>query len=138
MFQSIDHIGIATPSLAEGLALYQGIFELQVGSQEVLPDHGTEVVLLRCGEQHVELLAPTRADSPVGKFLAERGPGLHHVAYRVADLQAALSQCREAGLQLVDEQPRRGAGGKWVAFLHPRSTGRALIELVEDEKDPAI
>src|SRR5579864_7688459 len=119
-FGGIDHIGIATPSLAEGLALYEGIFGQAVTLRDTLEDQGAEVVLLRCGEQRIELLAPTRADSPVGTFLAERGPGMHHVAYRVSDLFAALARCRDAGLQLVDATPRRGDGGHLVAFLHPR------------------
>jgi len=106
--------------------------------REVLEDQGVEVVLLACGGQQVELLAPLRADSPVGKFLAERGPGLHHTAYRVPDLVAALAECREAGLELVDEAPRRGAGGHWVAFLHPRSTGRVLVELIEGAANDGI
>jgi methylmalonyl-CoA epimerase len=130
--RAIDHIGIATPSLADSLALYEGMLGLQVVSREILEDQGVEVVLLACGDQHVELLAPIRDDSPVGKFLAERGAGIHHVAYRVHDLAAALAECRAAGLELVDLAPRRGAGGRLVAFLHPRSTGRALIELVEE------
>jgi len=128
--RAIDHIGIATPSLAEGLALYQDALGLAVVLRETLEDQGVEVALLACGEQHVELLSPIRADSPVGKFLADRGPGIHHVAYRVRDVAAALAECRSAGLELVDPVPRHGAGGRLVAFLHPRSTGRALIELV--------
>lgn len=131
MFTALDHIGIATPSLDESLALYTGVFGQEIELRETLESQGVEVVLLRCGEESIELLAPTRADSPVGKFLAERGPGLHHVAYRVDDVQAALNSAREAGIELVDLAPRIGAGGHRVAFLHPRSTGRALIELVE-------
>jgi methylmalonyl-CoA/ethylmalonyl-CoA epimerase len=131
MLTAIDHVGIATPSLEEGLALYTGVFGLEVGLRETLPSQGVEVVLIRCGGQAIELLAPTRPDSPVGKFLAERGPGLHHIAYGVGDLGAALAAAQEAGLELVDESPRLGAGGHLVAFLHPRSTGHALIELIE-------
>jgi methylmalonyl-CoA epimerase len=130
--RAIDHIGIATPSLAEGLALYRDSLGLAVVARETLEDQGVEVALLACGDQHVELLSPTRSDSPVGKFLAERGPGIHHVAYRVADVATALVECRAVGLELVDLVPRRGAGGRLVAFLHPRSTGRALIELVAE------
>jgi methylmalonyl-CoA epimerase len=129
--QAIDHVGIATPSLAEGLALYRDTLGLAIALHEVLEEQGVEVALLTCGGQHIELLAPIRPDSPVGKFLADRGAGIHHVAYRVPDLADALARCRESGLELVDQAPRRGAGGHLVAFLHPRSTGRALIELVE-------
>lgn len=129
--RDIDHIGIATPSLAEGLALYREVFGLDIVFQETLSDQGVEVVMLRCGDRAIELLAPLAVDSPVGKFLAERGPGMHHVAYRVADLAATLAGYAEAGLQLIDSEPRIGAGGHRVAFLHPRSTGRVLIESVE-------
>lgn len=127
----LDHIGIVTASLADSLHLYQDVLGMTQVHHETLEDQGVEVVLLACGGQKVELLAPLRPDSPVGKFLAERGPGLHHVAYRVPDLVAALAECRAAGLELVDQAPRRGAGGHGVAFLHPRSTGHVLIELIE-------
>ena len=131
LFTAVDHVGIATPSLDEGRALYEGLFGLAPSLRENLPDQGTAVLMLRCGETGIELLAPLSPESPVGKFLAERGPGLHHVAYRVPDISAALERCRRAGLELVDQVPRRGAGGHRVAFLHPRSTGRVLIELIE-------
>jgi methylmalonyl-CoA/ethylmalonyl-CoA epimerase len=129
--RAIDHIGIATPSLDEGLALYGALFGLEIAFREALPAQQVEVVMLRCGDQGVELLAPLSPEGPVGKFLAERGPGMHHVAYRVPDLVAALQQAAADGLQLIDSTPRVGAGGHRVAFLHPRSTGRVLIELVE-------
>lgn len=132
LFSAIDHIGIAAPSIAEGIALYCGPFGLDVERLATMMDDGTEAALIRCGGQHIEVLAPTRPDSPVGKFLAERGPGIHHVAYRVAEIHAALAHCRAAGLQVVDEVPRTGAMGHLVAFLHPRSTGRVLIELVQE------
>ncbi|HWE60956.1 MAG TPA: methylmalonyl-CoA epimerase [Chloroflexota bacterium] len=127
LFTAVDHIGIATPTLEQGLALYEHVFGLRGAPRQELPDQGTAVIMLRCGDTGIELLAPLAPDSPVGKFLAERGPGMHHVAYRVHDLQAALSYCRNAGLELIDQQPRQGAGGHLVAFLHPRSTGRVLI-----------
>jgi methylmalonyl-CoA/ethylmalonyl-CoA epimerase len=129
--KAIDHIGVATPTLQEGLALYGDTFAMPIVSLEVLQDQGLEVALLRCGDQCIELLAPTREDSPVAKFLRERGAGMHHVAYRVEDIAAALEEARACGLELVDEQPRVGAGGHLVAFLHPRATGRVLVELVE-------
>lgn len=131
LFTAVDHIGIATPSLEEGRALYAGLFGLRELLREELQDQGVAVLMLRCGDAAIELLAPLREDSAVGRFLAERGPGLHHVAYRVADLRATLDRCRRAGLELVDQEPRRGAGGHLVAFLHPRGTGRVLIELIE-------
>jgi methylmalonyl-CoA epimerase len=97
----------------------------------VVEEQGVEAVLLDVGENHVELLAPLGSDTPVGKFLASKGPGLHHVAYQVTDIDSELDRCREAGLRLIDEQPRRGIRGSRVAFLHPRSTGGVLTEIVE-------
>ena len=131
LLTTIDHVGIATPNLAEGRALYAGVFGMQVLFEQQLPDQGAQVVMLGGGTSRVELLAPLVDDSPVGRFLAERGAGIHHIAFRVDDLRSALIRCAEAGLQLVDVTPRLGAGGHLVAFLHPRSTGRVLIELVE-------
>jgi methylmalonyl-CoA/ethylmalonyl-CoA epimerase len=128
---AVDHIGIATPNIEEGLALYRDTFGMPVLLRELLPDQGVDVALLRCGGQAIELLAPTRDDSAVAKFLLERGAGLHHVAYRVPNIVQALVEARAAGLELVDTQPRVGAGGHLVAFLHPRGTGRVLVELVE-------
>lgn len=134
LLTTIDHVGIATPSLAEAHALYAGVFGMQILFEEDLPDQGTRVLMLGSGSSRVELLAPLLDESPVGRFLAERGAGVHHLAYRVDDLCAALARCEEAGLQLVDQTPRVGAGGHLVAFLHPRSTGRVLIELVEERR----
>jgi methylmalonyl-CoA/ethylmalonyl-CoA epimerase len=131
LLTTIDHVGIATPSLDEARALYEGVFGMQALFEEELPDQGTRVLMLGSGTSRVELLAPLRDESPVGRFLAERGAGVHHVAYQVDDLRAALARCSTAGLQLVDQAPRVGAGGHLVAFLHPRGTGRVLIELVE-------
>jgi methylmalonyl-CoA epimerase len=131
MFTALDHVGIATASLEQGLALYQGVFGLEVLLRETLAEQGLEVLAFRSGDQAVELLCPTRPDCAVGKFLADRGPGIHHVAYRVPDIRAALQAARDGGLELVDAEPRTGAGGHLVAFLHPRSTGKVLIELVE-------
>jgi methylmalonyl-CoA/ethylmalonyl-CoA epimerase len=131
MFTALDHVGIATTSLDQSLALYEGVFGLELLLRETLPDQGLEALAFRCGEQAVELLCPTRSDSPVGKFIADRGAGVHHIAYRVDDIRGALALARESGLELVDAEPRVGAGGHLVAFLHPRSTGRVLIELVQ-------
>jgi len=131
MIKNIDHIGIATASLEQGLALYQGVLGLEVASREIVDDQGVEVLAFQCSGANVELLQPTRSDCSIAKFLAERGAGMHHVAYRVDDIRAALEQARQAGIELVDQTPRVGAGGHLVAFLHPRSTGRVLIELVE-------
>ena len=131
MFTRIDHIGVAVDEIEPAIELYRDSLELGVAHREVVEEQGVEAVLLDVGENHVELLAPLGADTPVGKFLARQGPGLHHVAYQVTDIDAALAQCREAGLRLIDEEPRTGIRGSRVAFLHPRSTGGVLTEIVQ-------
>lgn len=131
MLDRIDHIGIAVADLEEALQLWGGAFGMEVSRREVVEEQGVEAVLLDVGENHIELLAPLGPDTPVGKFVAKRGPGLHHFAYQVSDIDAALAQLAEAGLQLIDKTPRIGIGGARVAFVEPKSTGRALVELVE-------
>ena len=125
----IAHIGIAVESIEGALPFYRDVLGLTPGPPESAD--GATIVSLSFGESDVELLAPQSADSPIAKFLIRRGPGIHHVCYRVADLDAALSACRAAGFRLVDEVPRRGAGGHRIAFVHPRSTAGILIELTE-------
>jgi methylmalonyl-CoA/ethylmalonyl-CoA epimerase len=131
VFSRIDHIGVAVEAIEPAMELYRDSLELEVAHREIVQEQGVEAVLLDVGENHVELLAPLSPDTPVGRFLAKQGPGLHHVAYQVSDIEAALSACRRAGLQLIDEQPRTGIRGSRVAFLHPRSTGGVLTEIVE-------
>ena len=131
MFSRIDHIGVAVEEIEPAIELYRDSLALEVAHREVVEEQGVEAVLLDVGENHVELLAPLGSDTPVGKFLASKGPGLHHVAYQVTDIDSELDRCREAGLRLIDEQPRRGIRGSRVAFLHPRSTGGVLTEIVE-------
>ncbi|MEA2209177.1 MAG: methylmalonyl-CoA/ethylmalonyl-CoA epimerase [Solirubrobacteraceae bacterium] len=131
MFSRIDHIGVAVAQIEPALALYRDSFELDVAHREVVEDQGVEAVLLDVGENHVELLAPLGDDTPVGKFLAKNGPGLHHVAYQVGDIDGALDAIRAAGLQLIDERPRTGIRGSRVAFVHPRSSGGVLTEIVQ-------
>lgn len=128
---NIDHIGIATRQIGESLAVWVDALGLQVESTEEVPDQGVRVAMLPMGETRVELLEPLSDDSPVARFLAKRGPGIHHVAIRVADVCAELAKLRENGARLIDEVPRVGAGGCLVAFVHPSSTGGVLIELVE-------
>ena len=125
----IAHIGIAVESIEGALPFYRDVLGLTPGPPESAD--GATIVSLSFGESDVELLAPQSADSPIAKFLIRRGPGIHHVCYRVADLDAALNACRAAGLRLVDEVPRRGAGGHRIAFVHPKSTAGILIELTE-------
>ncbi len=131
MFDRIDHVGIAVEEIDSALELWRDGFSLDVAHREILQEQGVEAVLLNLGENHIELLAPLGPDTPVGKFLAKRGPGLHHVAYQVSDIDAALSAIAESGLPLIDKQPRNGVGGTRVAFLEPKGTGRVLTEIVE-------
>jgi methylmalonyl-CoA/ethylmalonyl-CoA epimerase len=131
VFGRIDHVGVAVEDLDAAIALYESRFEMPLVHREVVEQFGVEAVLLDVGESHVELLAPQGADSPVGKFLASNGPGLHHVAYGVDDIDAALEQIAAAGIERIDEKPRIGIRQSRVAFLHPRSTGGVLTEIVE-------
>jgi methylmalonyl-CoA/ethylmalonyl-CoA epimerase len=135
----IDHLGIAVTSLDEALAFYRDALGLDVSAREVVEDQGVTVAMLPVGESRVELLEPTASDTPVGKFLARRGPGLHHVCYSVPDIDAALDRLRSSGARLVDERPRVGAGGHLVAFVHPSATGGVLVELVQEthRSDPS-
>jgi methylmalonyl-CoA/ethylmalonyl-CoA epimerase len=135
VFRRIDHIGVAVEDVEASLALWRDSFQMVLAHREVVREQGVEAVLLDVGENHVELLAPLGADTPVGKFLAKRGPGLHHVAYQVADIDATLAALKQAGLKLIDEQPRAGIRGSRVAFLHPRATAGVLTEIVEPAPD---
>ncbi|HWX44520.1 MAG TPA: methylmalonyl-CoA epimerase [Solirubrobacteraceae bacterium] len=137
MLDRIDHIGIAVAEIEPALELWGKGFQLDVAHREVVEEQGVEAVLLDVGENHVELLAPLGPDTPVGKFLAKRGPGLHHVAYQVSDIDATLGELTEAGLELIDKTPRVGIGGARVAFLEPKSTGRVLVEIVEPAHRPS-
>ena len=131
MFTRIDHIGVAVEEIEPTLELYRDSFELRVAHREVVQEQGVEAVLLDVGENHVELLAPLGPDTPVGRFLAKKGPGLHHVAYQVEDIDATLAALRQAGLGLIDEQARVGIRGSRVAFMHPAATDGVLTEIVE-------
>ena len=125
----IAHVGIAVPSIAAALPFYRDVLGLEPGPPETAD--GATIVGLALGEVQVELLEPRDPDGPVAKFLAKRGPGIHHVCYRVPDLDRALERCRAAGYRLVDEVPRRGAGGRRIAFVHPEATAGILLELTE-------
>ena len=131
MFSRIDHIGVAVEQIEPALELYRDSFGLAVAHREVVEEQGVEALLLDVGEGHVELLRPLSEDSGVGKWLAKNGPGMHHVAYRTDDIDSALGAVRDAGLRLIDAEPRLGIRGSRVAFLHPKSTGGVLTELVE-------
>jgi methylmalonyl-CoA epimerase len=131
VFSRIDHIGVAVAEIEPALELYRDGFELTVAHREVVEEQGVEAVLLDVGENHVELLAPLSPDTPVGKFLAKQGPGLHHVAYQVDDIDATLQALKQAGMRMIDEQPRTGIRGSRVAFMHPRATAGVLTEIVQ-------
>jgi methylmalonyl-CoA/ethylmalonyl-CoA epimerase len=131
LFNRVDHIGVAVEDLDAALALYEGAFGMPVVHRETVEEQGVEAVLLDVGDGHVELLSPLGPDTPVGKFLAKKGPGLHHVAYAVTDIEAALSELSGQGIELIDSEPRTGIRDSRVAFVHPRSTGSVLTEIVQ-------
>jgi len=131
LFARVDHIGVAVEDLDAAIALHERDFGMELVHREVIDQQGVEAVLLDVGENHVELLRPLGDDTPVGRFLASRGPGLHHVAYQVGDVDSTLAQLRERGLRLIDETPRIGIRGSRVAFLHPAASGGVLTEIVQ-------
>ncbi len=131
MFGRIDHIGIAVEDIDAGIELYEKSFEMELGLRETVEEQGVEAALLNVGDGHVELLAPLGPDTPVGKYIAKRGAGMHHVAYAVDDIDTTLERLAATGIELIDARARVGIGGSRVAFLQPRSTGRVLTEIVE-------
>jgi methylmalonyl-CoA epimerase len=135
MLSTIDHVGVAVEDLEGALALYQGSLGMPLVHRETVADQGVEAALLDVGDAHVELLAPLGPETAVGKFLARRGPGLHHVAYRVEDVEQTLNALSEAGIRLIDEHARTGIRGSRVAFVHPASTGGVLTEIVETARE---
>jgi methylmalonyl-CoA epimerase len=135
MLGRIDHIGVAVEDLDAALALYESALKMPVVHRETVTEQGVEAILLDVGEGHVELLKPLGADTPVGKFLAKKGPGLHHVAYQVQDIELTLASLSGAGMRLIDETPRIGIRGSRVAFLHPASTGGVLTEIVQPAEE---
>lgn len=131
----LDHVAVAVSDLDAALARYERAFGLRPSRRERVDEQGVEEVMLPLGECFLQLLAATGEDTPVGRFLARRGEGLHHLAFAVDDIEAALARLKEQGVELVDEAPRRGGGGHRVAFIHPRATAGVLIELVERAED---
>jgi methylmalonyl-CoA/ethylmalonyl-CoA epimerase len=125
----VAHVGIAVPSIAAALPFFRDVLGLEPAPAETAD--GATIVSLPSGDTHVELLEPVDSDSPVAKFLARRGAGIHHICYRVPDLDQAMARCRAAGFRLVDELPRTGAGGRRIAFVHPKATAGILLELTE-------
>jgi methylmalonyl-CoA/ethylmalonyl-CoA epimerase len=128
--RGVHHVGIAVEDLDIAVETYRRLFGAELEQRELVPDQGLEVAMLRVGAGRIELLAPRDADTPVGRFLARRGPGMHHLAFEVADVASELEALAGLGAPLVDERPRRGALGLEVAFLHPDATGGVLAELV--------
>jgi methylmalonyl-CoA/ethylmalonyl-CoA epimerase len=135
LFARVDHIGVAVEDLDAAIALHERDYGMALVHREVIDAQGVEAVLLDVGENHVELLRPLSGDTPVGKFLAKRGPGLHHVAYQTPDIEAELERLGAAGLRLIDSAPRTGIRGSRVAFLHPASSGGVLTEIVQPAED---
>ncbi len=133
MALDVHHIGIAVADLDESIVCYGALFGAVVAHRDTLEEQGVEAASLQVGPSRVELLRPLGPDTPVGRFLAKRGPGLHHVAFEVADLGAELERLRADGVQLIDESPRRGLFGLQVAFVHPEATGGVLAEFVGDD-----
>jgi len=131
MFEKIDHIGIAVLDLERAVELYSEKFGISPFKIEELKEQGVRVASFKVGDSCIELLESTRENSPISKFLQNRGEGLHHICYQVEDLEEALGVLKQRGLKLIDERPRRGAGGKRIAFLHPKSTQGVLIEITE-------
>ncbi|MDX6500354.1 MAG: methylmalonyl-CoA/ethylmalonyl-CoA epimerase [Blastocatellia bacterium] len=131
----IDHIGIATRGIQEAMKFYLDALGLDLAETEEVAEQKVRVAMLPIGESRIELLEATSADSPIARFLEKRGPGIHHIAVRVDDIHVALSGLRQKGARLIDEEPRLGAGGCLVAFVHPSSTGGVLLELVQSPSD---
>jgi methylmalonyl-CoA epimerase len=131
MFNRVDHIGVAVEDLDASLELYERDYGMTLVHRETVAEQGVEAVLLDVGENHIELLAATDPDTPVGRFLAKKGPGMHHVAYQVEDIEATLAALKSAGLRLIDETPRTGIRNSRVAFLHPATAGGLLTEIVQ-------
>jgi methylmalonyl-CoA epimerase len=131
MFNRVDHIGVAVEDIDASLELYERDYGMTLVHREIVTEQGVEAVLLDVGENHIELLAATGPDTPVGKFIAKKGPGMHHVAYQVDDIEATLAALKEAGLKLIDETPRIGIRNSRVAFLHPKTAGGLLSEFVQ-------
>ena len=130
--RAIHHLGVAVEDLDEAVTTYERLFGAHVEHRDTVPDQGVEAASMRVGTSRVELLASLGEETPVGKFLAKRGPGMHHVAYEVEDLRSSLAELEQQGAELIDEQPRRGLFGLEVAFVHPDSVHGVLAELVSD------
>lgn len=131
VFELIDHVGVAVTDLDASISVYEDTFGMPLVHRETVEEQGVEAALLDVGDGHVELLVPLGDDTPVGKFVSKRGQGLHHVAYRVPDIDSALADLKDKGIDLIDSEARAGIRHSRVAFIHPRATGGVLTEIVE-------
>jgi len=134
MVTGIDHVGIAVEDLDAAVELYRRMLEAEPVNREVVESQGVEEVLFRLGDSHIQLVGALGPDTPVGRFLERRGPGLHHVGLRVDDVAATLQTLRAAGVTLIDEAPRSGSRGTTIAFVHPKGMGGVLVELLQDAR----
>lgn len=135
MFGQIDHVGVAVEDLDESIALYRDQLGMHETHRETVEEQGVHAVLLEVGEAHIELISPIGPEGSVARFLARNGSGLHHVAYRTDDIEAELRRLAAAGMRMIDEEPRTGILGSRVAFVHPKSTGGVLTEIVQPRGD---
>jgi methylmalonyl-CoA epimerase len=133
MLQKIDHIGIAVHSIAEARKFYEEVLGLECEGEEAVESQKVKTAFFRIGEVHIELLEPTSGESPIAKFLEKKGEGIHHVAYRADDIEGQIRQALENGCRVIHEKPITGAGGKLVAFLHPKSTYGVLTEFCSEK-----
>ena len=131
MIRKIDHLGIAVQNLDEAATLYEKVYGFHRSEVEVVEEQKVKTVFFEVGDSKIELLEPTAPESPIAKFLEKNGPGIHHVAYLVEDIRAALAQAKAAGARLLNEEPRTGAHGALIAFIHPKSVGGVLTELCQ-------
>ena len=134
MIEQLDHVGIVVADLEESIAMYQEQFNIEDPYREVLEEQNVEVVLFDVGPNHIELLSPLHPDTSCGRFLAKRGPGVHHVAYTVENIQASLDELIAKGLNVLDKEPRRGVRDSKVAFIHPKSVGGVLTEIIQQRE----
>ena len=135
LFKKIDHLGIAVPSLADAIPLYETLLGATVEHIEEVEDQKVRTAFFTVGESHFELLEPTDPDGPIARYLSKHRPGIHHICVQVEDIEAVLAAYKAAGIRLIDETPRIGAGGMRIAFVHPKSTGGVLLELSEPMPD---
>lgn len=127
----VDHVGVAVEKLDVALAFYEGVLGMKLAGTETVEEQKVRTAFIPLGDTEIELLESTDPEGPIGKFIAAKGAGMQHIAYRVADIDAALAELKEKGVRLIDEKPRYGAGGARIAFLHPKATGGVLVELCE-------